>query len=82
MSKYGDAWQALRTAKKLTFKCYIADFERVKRGLIKAKVEQKDKTEEEKFLKLVVTSKVKKGNQYEVVMELKPITKTRGGIFI
>ena len=40
------------------------------------------KTEEEKFLKLVVTSKVKKGNQYEVVMELKPITKTRGGAFI
>ena len=82
MSKYGDAWQALRTAKKLNFKCYIEDFERVKRGLIKAKVEQKDKTEEEKFLKLVVTSKVKKGNQYYIVIELKSVTKTRGGIFI
>lgn len=82
MSKYQEAWQALRANKKLNFKCYIEDFERVKRGLIKAKVEQVDKSEEEKFLKLVVTSKVKKGNQYEVVMELKTITKTRGGAFI
>lgn len=82
MVQYKEAWNALRVNKKISFKCFIEDFEKIKRGLIKAKVEQKEKTDEEKFLKLTVTSKVKKGNQYYIVIELKPVTKTRGGIFI
>lgn len=82
MGIYTGAWEALRKDRTFSFSCYIVNFEKIKKGIIKAKVEQVNKSEEEKFLKLIVVSKVKRGNQYDVILELRTITKTRGGVYI